>query len=1275
MKSLRLQLFSFLSICLVASLCPAAWATSLTLGQTSTGTISSPAQTDRYTFAGNSGDEAVFTVYANGYSPTIQLIGVDGTILGSAQGGNCNSIYTTTEMGPLQLPSSGTYTVLVSACNSTSTGSYTLFAQRTDNAVGVTAATFGLTEGGTIAAATQSNAYTFNANANDVLKFTMEASGYSPKLRLYNPDGTYITTAQGGNCNSIYTTTEISAIQVSQTGAYTVLTGACDDIRTGNDVLFVQQVSGNPGNANALLFDQTQGGTISTATQSDTYTFSGTAGDVLDFTMTSKGYSPKLAIYDPGGNWIGSAQGGNCNSIYTTASISTLKLTSTGTYTVLAGACNDTSGGDYSLSNQCFGTCLLPAPTLTSISPTSALAGGAGFTLTVNGTNFVNVESNSVVQWNGNPLTTTWVSTTQMTAAVPASAIANAGTFPVTVYTPAPGGGTSAEIDFQVNNPVPSVGSISPNVITAGGGPFTLTVNGSGFVSTSQVQWNTYALATTYVSRTQLTALVPASDIAITAAGLAYVTVFNPTPGGGTSSPPVSITINNPLPVTTSLSPTSAGIGTALTLTINGSNFLSTSTVNWNGGSRTPTFVSANQLTIQLSTTDTATPGTVPVTVTNPTPGGGTSTPAQMFSINYPAPTVAGPLSPSSTLAGGSGFTLTVNGTNFVQNGSKVKWNGSLRATTFVSSTQLQAAILASDIASGGTATVTVFNPTPGGGASAGLTFTITPSQPPVLNSISPTSATAGGSGFQLTVNGANFVNGSVVNWNGGAVTTSYVSGTQLTATIPAVDIATVGTFPVTVLNPSAPVGPSAAVNFTVNNPQPVAGSLSPSSAFVGGAAFTLTVNGSSFVNSPSSSVVYWNGSPLSTTYVSAVKLTAQVPAGDIAAVGTASVSVVSPGPGGGTSAAALTFSINNPVPAAASLSPLSALLNGAAFTLTVNGSNFIGTSQVKWNGSGRATKFVSATQLQAAILSTDLSTAGTASVMVVNPTPGGGNSSALSFTINNPVPVGGSLSPSSVWAGSAAFTLTVNGSGFVQGAKVNWNGNQRGTTYVSGTQLQAAIPATDVAKVGTASVTVVNPGPGGGPSSALTFNIVAPPPPPPNPVFTPVTGTYGAGQLVTISDTAGSAVTIYYTTNGTTPTSSSTVYTGPILVATSETIKALAVGASYSAGTAVAATYTLIGSPTVLAIPATSISASGATLTATANDENVAGQVWFVYGTSSTSLNKSTAQQALAANSGAQTVTASLTGLNTKTLYYVQPVVSTAGGWAYGAVLSFTTH
>jgi sugar lactone lactonase YvrE len=79
----------------------------------------------------------------------------------------------------------------------------------------------------------------------------------------------------------------------------------------------------------------------------------------------------------------------------------------------------------------------------------------------------------------------------------------------------------------------PAIASLSPSFTIAGGGPFTLTVNGSGFASTSVVQWNGAALATTYVSATQLTATTTTADLA--SPGTALITVYT-APGGGTSN-------------------------------------------------------------------------------------------------------------------------------------------------------------------------------------------------------------------------------------------------------------------------------------------------------------------------------------------------------------------------------------------------------------------------------------------------------------------------------------------------------------------------------------------------------------------------------------------------------------------------------------------------------------------------------------------------------------------------------------------------------------------
>jgi hypothetical protein len=128
----------------------------------------------------------------------------------------------------------------------------------------------------------------------------------------------------------------------------------------------------------------------------------------------------------------------------------------------------------------------------------------------------------------------------------------------------------------------------------------------------------------------------------------------------------------------------------------------------------------------------------------------------------------------------------------------------------------------------------------------------------------------------------------------------------------------------------------------------------------------------------------------------------------------------------------------------------------------------------------------------------TDLSVtvAGSSNFTLVASAPNLATAVSDSFAITNPVPAVASLSPFFARAGGAGFTLTVNGSDFVADSVVNWNGNPLVTAYVSPAQVTATVPASDIASVGPAGVTVASPGPGGGISGSLTFDVdVANPP------------------------------------------------------------------------------------------------------------------------------------------------------------------------------------
>jgi len=142
---------------------------------------------------------------------------------------------------------------------------------------------------------------------------------------------------------------------------------------------------------------------------------------------------------------------------------------------------------------------------------------------------------------------------------------------------------------------------------------------------------------------------------------VALMLVIFPSCGGGGSqgSPPPA---SNPVPSIVSLSPASATAGAAAQkLTIDGSNFLASSTVTYNALAHAATFVNSTQLTISLTAGDQATAGTFPVVVANPAPGGGPSN-AVNFTVNRPGQPVISSVSP---MMAQDSQTITISGTGF----------------------------------------------------------------------------------------------------------------------------------------------------------------------------------------------------------------------------------------------------------------------------------------------------------------------------------------------------------------------------------------------------------------------------------------------------------------------------------------------------------------------------------------------------------------------------------------------------------------------------------
>ena len=386
-------------------------------------------------------------------------------------------------------------------------------------------------------------------------------------------------------------------------------------------------------------------------------------------------------------------------------------------------------------------------------------------------------------------------------------------------------------------------------------------------------------------------------------------------------------------------------------LTVTGSNFVSgTGTVPsvllWDGTPVTPSVVNSGgtQITATIATT-LLTTGVHTVTVQN---ASAVSTPALQFGVGLTVES----LSPASVPVGSSGLTLTVNGTGFVQSGanaSKIMWNGvALGTTTWVSATQLTAPFTTAQLSSVSTQSITVKN---GSGApSNGITFTV---GAPTISAISPSSIGVGSASITLTVTGTNFVGGtgtgaSTVMFGAAPLTTVEVNtaGTQITATVLASQLSSVGTTNVTVSNGG--VVSTQTPTFTVG--APTVGSLSQTSADIGDTTpFTLTVTGTNFVSGTNASTVMWNGAALGTTTpIDATHISAQVTSAQLASATTATITVQN---GSVVSTNSSTFTVNA-APTVTALSPTSATHGGAAFALTITGTGFVTGSTVNF-GSG----------------------------------------------------------------------------------------------------------------------------------------------------------------------------------------------------------------------------------------------------------------------------------------------------------------------------------
>ncbi len=429
----------------------------------------------------------------------------------------------------------------------------------------------------------------------------------------------------------------------------------------------------------------------------------------------------------------------------------------------------------------------------------------------------------------------------------------------------------------------------------------------------------------------------------------------------------------------------------------------------------------------------------------------------------------------------------------------------------------------------------------------------------PTLGSIAPTNGARLGTIANLVFSGTGFITGVTSVNVGPDITVNSVtinSPTQLTASITIPATAATGARTVTVTNAAPGGGTSGGQTFTVNNPLPTLTSLAPAT---GDRLQTLDVvfTGTGFITGVSSVNVPAGVSVNSTTVDSPTQITANVTIGATTSTGALTMSVTNAAPGGGTSATQ-TFTVTNPVPTLASLSPVSGVQGQTGLQVVLTGTNFVPGSLPVFSGAGislTGSTVDSPTQITATI---DIA-AGAApvpdNVTVTTGGPGGGTSGAQTFTVNAPpVPTLTSLAPA---AGDRLQTLNVvfTGTSFVAGVStidVDPTITINSLTVNSPTQMTANLTIGATTPLGANAFTVTNT-PAGGTSGAQTFTVSNPAPTisgiSPNPAgvgalggtvaTTVITGT-GFIAGVTTVDFVGASASI----NGTVTVNSSTQIT-----------------------------------------------------------------------------------------------------------------------------------
>ena len=668
-------------------------------------------------------------------------------------------------------------------------------------------------------------------------------------------------------------------------------------------------------------------------------------------------------------------------------------------------------------------------PVIASVSPAYGTTAG-GTTVTLGGSGFTGA---TAVAFGGTAAGSFTVnSDASITVTSPAAA---AGTVDITVTTPL-GTSLASSADQFLYEGAPTVTSISPNSGNSAGGT-SVTVTGSGFLGTTSVSFGGAPASFTVISATQLTATSPAG------AGAVDITVSSV--GGGSAMGPPDVFTYNSLPVVSGVSPAQGPQGGGTSITISGSHLTGATAVDVGG-------TAATAVTVVDDSTVTATvpagSGAADVVVTTGA-GSSATSPADLFTYD-PVPAVTSVSPMVGPVAGGNSVIITGSGFTAA---TAVNFQ-TAAATSFSVDSDTQITAVAPAQSAG---TYDVIVTTPGGTSPQTGADNYTYKKLPAITSVSPSAGALGG-GNTVTITGTNLSPTKGVSFGAvAAVSYTQVSGTTVTAVVPAQAAGTVDVFV------TSDVGTSVAVaaDHYIYAPVPVVSAVAPAQGPLSGGG-TVTISGSGFTTA---TTVQFGGTAGTGVVVNNdSSITVTVPAGSAGAV---DVTVTSPG---GTSAtgAADTYTYVA-APSVGGVNPARGPLGGGG-TVTITGSGMGNVSAVDFGGVAATTfTIVNATTLTAVV---PAQAAGSVDVTVTNP---GGVSPAGAADVYTyvPVPTVTSVSPG-FGPSSGGTTVQINGGGFTAASTVRFGGAAASFSVISDTQISATAPA---ASPGILDITVTTPG------------------------------------------------------------------------------------------------------------------------------------------------------------------------------------------------------